>query len=97
MSTVAEIPAQSTVRTKRSAAYAFELWQQWPSPAQWPGVMDLYEAAAYRRVDYKTLWRACQKGRDGCARLSHQRFGTDYRITKDALDNFGLVKQRAAA
>ena len=97
MSALLEASPKVTVRHKRHRSFAVTLWEKWPTPAHWPGRMDLYEAAAYCRVDYKMIWRACQKASDGRARLSHQRFGTDYRITKDALDNFGLVKDRSAA
>lgn len=82
---------------KQSPAYAAELWAKWPESAQWPGVLDLYEAAAYLRVSYPTLWRACQCGRDGKARLQHQRIGNAYRISRATLDRFGLVPTRQAA
>jgi hypothetical protein len=84
-------------RLKRTAEYADLLWKKWPRAEDWPGSLTIYEAAAYKRVEYKTIWRACKPGRDGKARLSHQRFGTDYRISKAALDRFGLVEQREAA
>lgn len=93
MSTPVDSPRRPS-HYKRTAAYADDLWRKWPRTEDWPGSLNLYEAAAYKRVDYKTLWRACQTGRDGKARLAHQRFGTDYRISKAALDRFGLVEQR---
>lgn len=73
------------------------LWAKWPTRAHWPASLDLYEAAAYKRVAYLTLWRACQMGKDLRARLKHQRFGTAYRVDKADLDAFGLVKERSAA
>jgi hypothetical protein len=85
-------------RFKRTAAYADLLWQRWPTEAHWPAVLDLYEAAAFRRVDYKTIWKACKVSRtDGRAQLAHQRFGASYRITKAALQRFGAVQERGAA
>jgi hypothetical protein len=96
MSAAAEF-SKARTKFKRSAGYAAALWQQWPTPAHWPAFLDLYEAAAYKRVDYKTIWRACQVARtDRKAKLRHQRFGAHYRIGKDALDAFGLVEGRAA-
>ena len=94
MSAVAAKPARVD-RTSR--AYQDSLWAKWPTAADWPGSLDLYEAAAYKRVAYLTLWRACQRGRDGKAQLAHQRFGDTYRVTKTALDRFGAVAERAAA
>lgn len=88
---------QATAKHKRSAAYAAELWKQWPRKQDWPAVLDLYEAAAYRRVEYKTIWRACRVGKtDGKSALRHQRFGAAYRIDKDDLERFGRVEGRAA-
>lgn len=96
MSNVVEINL-ANARHKRSAAYSAELWKQWPRPDQWPAFLDLYEAAAYKRVEYKTLWRACKVSKtDGKARLRHQRFGAAYRIARADLDRFGLVEGRAA-
>jgi hypothetical protein len=83
--------------SKKSAEYAEALWAKWPTPAQWPGSLDLYEAAAYRRISYGTIWRACQIDRAGKAALAHQRFGTVYRISRAALDAFGVVGERRAA
>lgn len=82
---------------KRSREFQEALWRKWPTPADWPGTLDIYEAAAYKRIEYKSIWMACQPGRDGKARLEHQRFGNTYRISKAKLDAFGVVKERAAA
>lgn len=96
MSAVLELP--ETVKVdRRSKAYQLACWAKWPTEAAWPGSLDLYEAAAYKRLDYATLWRACQPGRDNKARLAHQRFGSTYRISKRALDAFGRVEERGAA
>lgn len=57
--------------------------------------MDLYEAAAYLRMDYHTMRNACVCDRAGHARLSHQRIGSAYRIRRTALDRFGLVEEPA--
>lgn len=87
----------TTVEFKRTAEFAEQLWAKWPREADWPGVLDLYEAAAFCRVSYNTILRACQPGRDHKARLAHQRFGSIYRIKKAALERFGLVEERAVA
>ncbi len=86
-----------TSKLKRTAAYAELLWQRWPRVEDWPGVLDLYEAAAFLRVDYKSIWRACLVARtDGKARLCHQRIGNHYRIARGDLQRFGRVEARAA-
>lgn len=82
---------------RKSREFQESLWRKWPTPADWPGVLDLYEAAAYRRVGYGTIWRACQCDRAGRASLAHQRLGDVYRVTRTALDAFGAVKTREAA
>jgi hypothetical protein len=84
-------------RVRRSSALADELWTRWPKPEDWPGRLDLYEAAAYLRVNHKTVRRACLAGRDGRAALRHQRIGAQYRIAKRDLDTLGLVQGRAVA
>lgn len=94
-SPVVESARKRVDRTSR--VFQDTLWAKWPAPANWPGSLDLYEAAAYKRVAYLTLWRACQTGRDGRARLKHQRFGSVYRVDRAALDAFGVVQQREAA
>ncbi len=96
MSALTPLQAE-TARFKRSADYAEKLWQKWPLPENWPGVLDLYEAAAYRRVHYKTIRKACTPDRRHRAALRHQRFGVAYRIARADLDRFGLVKNREAA
>lgn len=94
MSTLAEPSARIG---RRSPEFQAQLWAKWPLAEQWPAKLDLYEAAAYLRCNYITLWRACKCGRDGRARLAHQRIGRDYRIDRRTLDAFGSVKQRGAA
>ena len=88
--------SEVVIINKKSEAFSDALWAKWPTPAQWPGSLDLYEAAAYRRISYGTIWRACQIDRSGKAALSHQRFGTVYRISRAALDAFGVVAERRA-
>ena len=78
-------------RFKRSSEYAEMLWAKWPQAEDWPGVLDVYESAAYLRVHYNTLFRACTPDRTGRARLAHQRIGLAYRISRAALDSFGFV------
>ena len=106
MSTITE-PVAKVVRRKTKAApvrvdqksreYQDSLWAKWPTPADWPGSLNIYEAAAYKRISYDTVWTACQCGSDGKSRLAHQRFGNTYRLAKAALDAFGAVKERSAA
>ncbi len=96
MSQLAELQAE-TGRSRRSPEFAARCWQRWPQEADWPGVLDLYEAAAFLRVDYKSIWRACQPSRtDGLARLAHQRIGNTYRIHRTDLARLGRVEARAA-
>lgn len=71
------------------------LWAHWPDDAQWPGSLDIYEAAAFRRTHPDTIRRACMPGRDKKARLEHQRLGASYRIRKIKLEAFGRVEERA--
>jgi hypothetical protein len=75
--------------------YQLSLWARWPRPEDWPGRLDIYEAAAYLRVAYNTVWRACKPGRDGKACLAHQRLGDRTVICKGSLDRWGAVEQRA--
>lgn len=84
-------------RARMSAAYAEGLWAKWPSPKQWPAVLDLYEAAAYLRVSYNYMWRLCQLGRDGKAQLAHRRIGALYRIARRDLDALGQAFEGRAA
>jgi hypothetical protein len=81
---------------KCSAAWQLEQWARWPLEEQWPGVLDLYEAAAYRRIHPDTVARACRPDRAGKAALAHQRVGSKYRITRRSLDAWGAVKAREA-
>lgn len=94
---VAGRPVKLTAQFRRSRAFAALLWTQWPRADQWPDNLNLCEAAAYKRVDYSTLWHACQKGRDGRALLAHQRVGDKYIFRKADLDKFGRVEGREAA
>ena len=89
--------AKSPRVNRQSREWQESLWRKWATPAEWPGSLDIYEAAAYKRVGYGTIWRACQRGRDGLALLAHQRFGDRYVISKAALDKFGAVAERAVA
>lgn len=82
---------------RRSAAFAIECWARWPRVEDWPDNLDLCEAAAYKRINYTTLWHACQTGRDGRAALRHQRFGAKRIFRKRDLDAFGEVADRRQA
>jgi hypothetical protein len=81
---------------KCAEAWQLAQWKKWPTEANWPGVMDLYQAAAFRLVHPSTIRRACQPDRNGNAELAHQRFGSAYRITKRSLESFRAVKSREA-
>lgn len=70
---------------------------EWAARGFVPASLDLYEAAAYKRVCLETIRRACIPDREGKAALKHQRFGAAYRIAKADLDRFGLVDERASA
>lgn len=82
---------------KSTPDWQLSQWVRWPREENWPGVMDLYEAAAFRRVHPSTIRRACLPGRDKCATLAHQRIGAAYRITKVSLQKFGAVAERSVA
>lgn len=73
------------------------LWAHWPTEAQWPTPLDLYESAAYKRVHPDTIRRLCTPDRKGQAKLRHQRIGASFRIRKADLDAIGMVAQRGPA
>lgn len=87
----------ATNEAKASHAWQASLWALWPTEAHWPGIMDIYEAAAFRRVHPDTIRRACLPDRAKAARLEHQRIGSAYRIRKASLQKLGLVPERSAA
>lgn len=83
---------------KCSETWQLEQWAKWPLESSWPGMLDLYEAAAFLRVHPDTIRNSCQVARrDGKARLAHQRIGASYRISKKSLQTFGSVEQRSVA
>jgi hypothetical protein len=84
----------NATKSKSSRKFQIELWQQWPTEADWPGILDVYEAAAYRRVSPDMIRRALTLGRDSKSKLAHSRYGVAYRIRKVDLDNFGRVLGR---
>jgi hypothetical protein len=79
---------------KASPEWQEGCWTRWPKEESWPGVLDLYEAAARVRMSPDTLRRAAATGRDGKAKLAHQRFGTSYRFRTRDIDSYGLVTGR---
>lgn len=82
---------------KCGEAWQLARWAAWPTEESWPGMMDLYEAAAFLRVHPMTIRRACQPDRKGNAAMSHQRVGSAYRISKRSLLAWGAVKSREEA
>ena len=82
---------------KSSEAWQLAQWQRWPTEGLWPGVMDIYLAAAFCGVCPRTIQRVCVPDREGRAALAHQRFGAKYIIRKGALLAFGRVKSREEA
>jgi excisionase family DNA binding protein len=77
---------------KVTRAWQDALWAHWPVPAQWPAVMDLCEAAAYKRLHPATLRKLCAE-----AKVRHQRIGAAYRLNRADLDAWGLVEPIARA
>lgn len=95
MSAVAETRVRNPQRTlKSSREWQDAQWRKWPTPAHWPESLDVYEAAAYKRISPSSIIRASEPGRDGKAKLGHQRFGGIRRYSKATLDAFGVVPQR---
>ncbi len=92
----AEIGGGRGRATKLKSSRDFQdiLWKKWPAEADWPGRLDVYEAAAYCRVSPDLIRDALTTGRDGRAKLPHSRLGIVYRIRKADLDCFGRVLGR---
>lgn len=79
---------------KATAAWQEALWKKWPAVSDWPGFLDVFEAAALLRVSPDTIRRALTVGRDGRARLAHSRPAGIYRIQKEDLLAFARVDGR---
>lgn len=82
---------------KASSEWQLARWTQWPREEDWPGLLDIFEAAAFCRVHPDTIRAAVRPGRDGKAPLAHQRWGAAYRIRKVDLVNHRRVKERVLA
>ena len=83
-----------TTKWKSSREFQDALWRKWPAESDWPGRLDVYEAAAYCRVSPDLIRDALTPGRDGRSKLAHKRIGVIFRIRKIDLDNFGQVLGR---
>jgi hypothetical protein len=79
---------------KSSPDWQDSCWTRWPKEESWPGILDLYEAAARVRMSPDTIRRATATGRDGRAKLAHRRIGTSYRFWLRDIDNYGIVLGR---
>jgi hypothetical protein len=79
---------------KSSPDWQYGCWKRWPKEDSWPGVLDLYEAAARVRMSPDSLRRAAATGRDGRAKLAHRRIGISYRFSLREIDNYGLIHAR---
>lgn len=89
-----DVLRRAPLKEKRSREWQEMLWKHWPTPADWPGSLDVYEAAAFKRISEDTIRAASRPGRDGRAKLRHQRFGAAYRYSKSDLDQYGRVEAR---
>ncbi|WP_438482755.1 helix-turn-helix domain-containing protein [Oleiharenicola lentus] len=89
------LSAKNSVKVSRE--WQDQLWQHWPAAARWPGILGIYEAAAFLRISHATIRRLCTAGRDDKAKLRNQRVAGIFRIRKVDLENLGLIQERAAA
>lgn len=87
-------PDRASHDQQAPADFCEKCWQKWPRPEDWPPFLDALEAAAYLRISYWTILRLSIKGRDGRARLAHQRLGVAYRFRRATLDAYGQVQGR---
>jgi hypothetical protein len=86
---VSHAGARTSAQIKSTEDWQLALWRRWPLEQDWPGILDIYEAAAYSRVSPASIRRATTPGRDGRARLAHRR--SPIRIRKADLDVYRLV------
>lgn len=92
-----EFGGVETVSVKRgvpSTQRSLKYWERWTTPDAWPHRINIVEAAAYLRVSTDTIRRALRTGRDGRARLAHQRLGLRIVLHRTDLDAFGRVAAR---
>jgi hypothetical protein len=78
-------------RVKSSAGWQLEQWRRWPDENAWPGVLDVYEAAAFLRVHPWTIRTAIKAHDEGRPGIPAQRIGGAIRIRK-----VDLVAQQCA-
>jgi hypothetical protein len=73
-------------RVKETEDWQLARWAVWPTEADWPGVLDVFEAAAFLRVHPSTI-RAATKPNVGTGRviLPCQRIGGALRFRKTDL------------
>jgi hypothetical protein len=76
--------------------YQNELWIRWPREKDWPGYLDVNEAAAFLRISPKSvrgrLDTVTGLGRSKPPDLPHNHLGRIYRIRKDVLITTHAVK-----
>lgn len=92
-----EAPRQNGMRFgPATREWQDDLWRRWPTPAEWPGWLTVYEAAAYVRVHHHTIREALEPDRSGRASLAHKKIGGTYRIRKSVLDAWNDVESYRA-
>lgn len=92
-----ELGYKSANAYRSSDEFRDACWSRWPTDAAWPRVLDVYEAAARLRTSPDSIRREATIGRDGKAKLAHQRIRAAYRFRLQDIDNYGQVQARLPA
>lgn len=85
---------QTAAQIQSSEEWQESLWKKWPTEDSWPANLSVYEAAAFMRIHPDSIRGALVVGRDGKARLAHQKWGAIFRIRRADLSAFGRVETR---